>query len=63
MKFSEASKPLFIDFVLFQEIINQEFFFPRMTVEVNHLLFVPIEKGDWLGHADGMSRFIANDTF
>jgi agmatine deiminase len=33
-----------------------------MTVEVNHLFFVPIEKGDWLGHADGMGRFIANDT-
>ena len=27
MKFSEASKPRFIDFVLFQEIINQEIFF------------------------------------
>jgi|GEM_PF-2422588 len=26
MKFSEASKPRFIDFVLFQEIINQEVF-------------------------------------
>ncbi|WP_332914647.1 agmatine deiminase family protein [Algoriphagus boritolerans] len=24
--------------------------------------FVPVEKGDWLGHVDGMARFIANDT-
>lgn len=31
-------------------------------LEVNQVLFVPVENGDWLGHADGMARFISHDT-
>lgn len=34
----------------------------KNLLEVNDLFFVPIEKGDWLGHVDGMARFIATDT-
>lgn len=34
----------------------------KNLLEVNQLIFVPIEKGDWLGHADGTARFISNDT-
>lgn len=34
----------------------------KNLLEVNEVLFVPIEKGDWLGHVDGMARFISNDT-
>lgn len=30
--------------------------------EVNDIFFVPVEKGDWLGHVDGMARFISQDT-
>ncbi|AFL83159.1 peptidylarginine deiminase-like enzyme [Belliella baltica DSM 15883] len=34
----------------------------KNLLEINDLFFVPVEKGDWLGHADGMARFIASDT-
>lgn len=34
----------------------------KNLLEVNDIFFVPVEKGDWLGHIDGMARFIANDT-
>lgn len=34
----------------------------KNLLEVNDLLFVPVEKDDWLGHSDGMARFISNDT-
>ncbi len=34
----------------------------KNLLEVNDLFFVPVEKGDWLGHIDGMARFISNDT-
>lgn len=30
--------------------------------EINEIYFVPVEKGDWLGHVDGMARFISKDT-
>lgn len=31
-------------------------------LEVNDIFFVPVEKNDWLGHIDGMARFVNNDT-
>ena len=31
-------------------------------LEVNDIFFVPIEKGDWLGHIDATARFISSDT-
>lgn len=31
-------------------------------LEINEIFFVPIEKGDWLGHVDGMARFIKPST-
>jgi agmatine deiminase len=34
----------------------------KNLLEVNDLFFVPVEKGDWLGHVDGMARFISRDT-
>lgn len=34
----------------------------KNLLEVNEILFVPVEKNDWLGHSDGMARFIYNDT-
>jgi len=34
----------------------------KNLLEINDLFFVPVEKGDWLGHVDGMARFIASDT-
>lgn len=34
----------------------------KNLLQVNDLLFIPVEKYDWLGHADGMARFISNDT-
>lgn len=33
----------------------------KNLLEVNEIFFVPVEKNDWLGHVDGMARFIAND--
>jgi agmatine deiminase len=30
--------------------------------EINEIYFVPFEKGDWLGHIDGMARFISKDS-
>jgi agmatine deiminase len=30
--------------------------------EINEIYFVPVEVGDWLGHIDGMARFISDDT-
>lgn len=33
----------------------------KNILEVNEIIFVPVEKDDWLGHADGMARFI--DTY
>jgi len=41
-----------------KELINRL----KDLFEVNILNFVPVEKGDWLGHADGMARFIDFDT-
>ncbi|MEB2777629.1 agmatine deiminase family protein [Algoriphagus sp. D3-2-R+10] len=34
----------------------------KNILEVNEIIFVPVEKDDWLGHADGMARFIDADT-
>lgn len=34
----------------------------KNLLEVDKLFFVPVEKGDWLGHIDGMARFISKDT-
>jgi agmatine deiminase len=34
----------------------------KNLLEVNDLFFVPVEKGDWLGHVDGMARFIDKGT-
>ena len=34
----------------------------KNLLDVNDIFFVPVENGDWLGHVDGMARFIANDT-
>ena len=34
----------------------------KNLLEVNNLFFAPVEKGDWLGHVDGMARFISNET-
>lgn len=34
----------------------------KNLLEIEELVFVPIEKGDWLGHADGMARFLNSDT-
>lgn len=34
----------------------------KNLLEVNKLFFVPVEKGDWLGHIDGMVRFISKNT-
>lgn len=31
-------------------------------LEVNDIYFVPIDKGDWLGHIDATARFISSDT-
>lgn len=30
----------------------------KNLLEIDELVFVPIEKGDWLGHSDGMARFL-----
>lgn len=30
--------------------------------EINTIQFLPVEQGDWLGHADGMARFINTNT-
>ena len=30
-------------------------------LEINEIYFVPVEKDDWLGHIDGMARFISCD--
>jgi len=34
----------------------------KNLLEINELFFVPVENGDWLGHVDGMARFIDEDT-
>lgn len=34
----------------------------KNLLEVNNIYFVPVEKGDWLGHIDGMARFIDSET-
>ena len=34
----------------------------RDLLEVNDIFFVPVEKGDWLGHIDATARFISSDT-
>lgn len=34
----------------------------KNLLEVNKLFFVPVEKNDWLGHIDGMARFINKNT-
>lgn len=34
----------------------------KELLEVNEINFVPIENGDWLGHVDGMARFINGNT-
>jgi agmatine deiminase len=33
----------------------------KNLLEIDDIFFVPVEKGDWLGHVDGMARFIADD--
>ena len=34
----------------------------KNLLEVSEVFFVPVEKEDWLGHIDGMARFISLDT-
>ncbi|WP_161889564.1 agmatine deiminase family protein [Pontibacter russatus] len=34
----------------------------KELLEINEIYFVPVEKGDWLGHIDGMARFIDSQT-
>ena len=34
----------------------------KNLLEVNNIYFVPVEQGDWLGHSDGMARFIDSET-
>jgi agmatine deiminase len=34
----------------------------KNLLEVNNIYFVPVEQGDWLGHIDGMARFINSET-
>lgn len=34
----------------------------KNTLEINEIIFVPMEKNDWLGHADGMARFLDTET-
>lgn len=34
----------------------------RDLLEVNEVFFVPVEKGDWLGHIDAMARFAGPGT-
>jgi len=31
-------------------------------LETDEIFFVPVEKGDWLGHVDGMARFVNQST-
>ena len=31
-------------------------------LEIDEIFFVPVEKGDWLGHVDGMARFVNQST-
>ncbi|PSL07352.1 agmatine deiminase family protein [Cecembia rubra] len=33
----------------------------KNLLEVDDIFLVPVEKGDWLGHIDGMARFISKD--
>lgn len=39
---------------LIEELMN--------TLQIEQLIFIPIDDGDWLGHADGMVRFIDEKT-
>lgn len=41
-----------------QELIDRI----QNLLEINKLIFIPVEKGDWLGHADGLARFASQDT-
>ncbi len=34
----------------------------KNILEINEIIFVPVEKDDWLGHADGMARFLDSET-
>jgi len=34
----------------------------KNLLEIDEIIFVPMEKDDWLGHADGMARFLETDT-
>lgn len=34
----------------------------KNLLEINQIIFVPQEKDDWLGHADGMARFLDTDS-
>lgn len=34
----------------------------KNILEINEIIFVPIEKDDWLGHADGKVRFLDSET-
>lgn len=34
----------------------------KNILEINEIIFVPIEKDDWLGPADGMARFLDSET-
>jgi len=34
----------------------------KNLLEIDEIIFVPIEKNDWLGHSDGMARFLEMDT-
>lgn len=34
----------------------------KNLLEIDEIIFVPMEKDDWLGHADGMARFLGENT-
>lgn len=34
----------------------------KNLLEIDEIIFVPVEKNDWLGHADGMARFLDSET-
>lgn len=50
----------FVDFEEFLSWYNTQKL--KDLFEINEIYFVPVEKGDWLGHIDSMARFISSDT-
>ncbi|MGB4774633.1 MAG: agmatine deiminase family protein [Daejeonella sp.] len=49
-----VENPKYSELQLIQEL--------KDLLEINEIYFVPVEEDDWLGHADGMARFIGIDT-